>query len=137
MYAWSNWLRSGTCVRLRPIVMSRLPRAVIANEAGPLFAMRGGLSFPDGLGRRLLPFGAKGMAEDRPLKVEFEVRDWLSRPEAVGSRCDESGMRDLEFGDPSPGFVCCKDTETAISGVHGSARGSLERLLVKSLRALR
>lgn len=102
--------------------------------------MRGGLSLPDGLGRRLLPFGARGMAEDRLLKVEFEVDEWLSGPEAAGRRCDEIGMRDLEFGlpgEPSPGFVCRKGTETAMSGSHGSARGSLGGFPAKSLRALR
>lgn len=61
------------------------------------------LSLEDGLGRRLVPFGARGIPVDRLLKVGFEVG--LFGPEPVLRRREETGMRDLEFGLPGlPGL---------------------------------
>lgn len=88
--------------------------------------MRGGLSLADGLGRRLVPFGARGMPWDRLLNVGFVDGERLSEPEAVTRRCEEIGMRDLELGlpgDPSSALICCKGTETAMLGSQGAARG--------------
>lgn len=104
------------------MIVSRVPREADANEAGTFCAMRGELSFGDGLGRRLVPFGARGIAFDRLLKFGLEG---LSGTEAVTGRCEETGMRDLEFGetgDPSPAFAGCKGAETAMAGFQGSAR---------------
>jgi hypothetical protein len=67
------------------------------------------------------------MAFERLLNVGLLATETLSGPEAATRRFEETGMRDLEFGlsgDPSPGFAGCKDTETAMSGSQGSARGS-------------
>ena len=79
--------------------------------------------------------GGEVMAADRLLNVGLEDGDKLSGPEAVTRRCEKTGMRDLEFGlsggDPWPGLVRRKGAGTAISGFHGSARGSL--ILSKSL----
>ena len=100
--------------------------------------MRGELCLGDGIGRRLPPLGGEVMAADRLLNVGLEDGDKLSEPE-VTKRCEQTGMRDLEFGlpggDPWPGLVCRKGAGTAISGFHGSARGSL--VLSKSLRTRR
>lgn len=104
------------------MIASRVPREVDAIEAGASCAMRVGLFFGDGLGRRLVPFGARGMALDRLLKFGLEG---LSGTEAVTGRCEETGMRDLEFGemgDPSPAFASCKGADTAMAGFQGSAR---------------
>jgi hypothetical protein len=79
------------------------------------------------------------MEFERLLNVAFAVGERVSEPEPELSRREEIGMRDLEFGlsgDPSPVFHGCKGAETAISGIHGSARDSLYEF-TKSLRDLR
>jgi hypothetical protein len=87
-----------------------------------------------------MPLGGTVMAADRLLNVGFEVGDRASGPEAVTRRCEETGMRDLEFGlsgGLSPAFARCKGARTAISGSQGSARSSREGFLSRSLRTLR